>query len=74
MPSARERLERREPLGRQRIRGQAVGDDADLMPAPRQLLGQVADVAEQAADRRPQDLEDAERSIAGHGLRASARR
>jgi hypothetical protein len=42
--------------------------------ASRELFGQVANMAKQSADRGPQDLQDAERRIAGHGLRASARK
>src|SRR5690606_39160434 len=51
-----------ETLGGQSVRGQAVGDDADLVPARRQFLREVADMAEQPAYRRPEDLQDAQRA------------
>ncbi len=54
-----------EPFVRQAVRGQAVGHNADLVPARRQFLGQVPDMPEETAHRRPQDLQDAKRRL-GH--------
>ena len=62
-----------QPLPGQCVRGQAVGDHAHLVAAPRQLLGEVVDVPEQPAHRRAQDLHDTERRR-GQFVRASVRR
>ena len=50
-----------QPLARQAVGGQAVSDDANLVTAPRQFLGQVVDVPEEATDRSPQHLQDTQR-------------
>ena len=48
------------------VRALAVDHHADFMPARRKVLGQVDHVAEQATDRRPHDLQDAQRSGGVH--------
>jgi hypothetical protein len=72
------RLERAEPGRRQRIAGGGIAHHAHRVAAPGLLGGEVAHVAEEAADGRAQDVQDAIAS-AGAGadaarLRASARR
>ena len=43
--------------------GRGIGHDADLVPARRLAAREIEHVAEQAADRRPQDVEDLEGAI-----------
>jgi hypothetical protein len=60
-------------LGEGRVRpfapGQAVGDDADRVPAFRLADGDIDDVAEDAADRRAHRVKDAQRPLARHRRR-----
>ncbi len=64
--------EARRDLGKRRVgalaAGQAVGDDPDLMAAVGLAVGEIDDVAENAAHRRAHRVQDSERSIwRGHG-------
>ena len=43
--------------------GQAVGDDADMMAAIGLAVGEVEDVAEDAADRRAHRVQDTKRLV-----------
>ncbi len=45
----------------QRVGVEAVGHDADLVPARRQLMRQVVDVTEQPSDGCAEDLQDTQR-------------
>ena len=54
------RLERGEVLGGALAAGQRIGDEADRMAARHLLAGQVDDVPEQAAERGPQHVQDAQ--------------
>ena len=69
----REGLKPSEALGSQPVGGQAVDDNADLMAARPQFLGEVRDMPEQSADRGAENLKYAQRGV-GHRARASARR
>ena len=60
-----------ELLGGVRIGHQAINHDADLVAAFRQCLGQVGNVTEQPADRRPKDLKNTQRALVQ--LRSSVR-
>ncbi len=47
--------------------GEAVGDDADMMAAIGLAVGEVHDVAENAADRRPHRVQDTKRLTFNQG-------
>ena len=47
--------------------GQAVGDDADLMAAIGLSIGEVQDVAKDAANRSTQRMQDTKRLTVDHG-------
>ncbi len=47
--------------------GQAVGDDADMMAAVGLAVGEVEDVAKDAADGRAHRVQDTKRLVVGHG-------
>jgi chemotaxis regulatin CheY-phosphate phosphatase CheZ len=54
-----------EPFRRQCVGDEAVDNDPDLVPACREPLRQVVDMAEQAAHRRAENLQYPQR-LAGH--------
>lgn len=55
--------------------GETVGENADMMAAVNLPVGEVEDVAEDAADGRAYGVEDAERPVGRGGMiRTSARR
>ena len=55
--------------------GEAVGEDADMMAAIDLAVGEVEDVAEDAADRRAHGVQDAKRLVGEGGMiKTSARR
>lgn len=54
-----------EPLRRQCVGDEAVDHDPDLVPACREPLRQVVDMAEQTAHRRAENLQYSQR-LAGH--------
>src|SRR5689334_5820306 len=55
--------------------GQAIGDQAHMVPAIGLAINEIQDVAEDSADRRPHGMQDTQRliCIGGH-FRTSARR
>jgi hypothetical protein len=52
-------LEAPQKVLRQRIAGRRIAQQAHRMAAPRLLAGNIAHVAEEAADRRPETVQDA---------------
>ena len=46
--------------------GRGIGHDADLVAARRLTAREIEHVAEQAADRRPQDVENLEGAVRSH--------
>ena len=47
--------------------GEAVGDDADMVAAIGLAVGEIDDVPEDAADRRPHRVQDTKRLTSNHG-------
>ena len=58
-PSARCGSSAASRASRQRVAGDGIADDADHVAAPRLLGAEIADMPEQAADRRAQAVQDA---------------
>ena len=66
--------QRRERRIRPRAAGRGIRHDADLMAARRLRARQIDHVTKQAADGRPQDVQDIEGLTPGHVPRTSVRR